>query len=84
VAGLLADGRPHLCGDRFSAADLTFAALSASVLIPPQYGVSLPGPDALPPETAELVERVRDHPAGRYALAMFAEHRREVVVSQPH
>ena len=83
VAGLL-DGRKHLCGDRFSAADLTFAALSASVLVPPVYGVSLPQPDALPPQTAELVERVRPHPAGRYALAMFAEHRREVVANQPH
>ena len=78
MAGLL-DGGKHLCGDRFSAADLTFAALSASVSVPPVYGVSLPQPDALPPETAELVERVRDHPAGRYALAMFAEHRREAV-----
>ena len=29
VAELLADGRPYLCGDRFGAADLTFAALSA-------------------------------------------------------
>jgi hypothetical protein len=70
VAGLL-DGRKHLCGDRFSAADLTFAALSASVSVPPVYGVSLPQPDALPPQTAELVERGRHHPAGRYALAMF-------------
>jgi glutathione S-transferase len=79
VAGLLDGGRKHLCGDRFSAADLTFAALSASVLVPPVYGASLPQPEALPPQTAALVERVRHHPAGRYALAMFAEHRREAV-----
>lgn len=78
MAGLL-DGGKHLCGDRFSASDLTFAALSPPVLVPPEYGVSLPQPDALPPQTAELVERVRHHPAGRYALAMFAEHRREAV-----
>jgi hypothetical protein len=63
--------------------NLTFAALSASVLVPPVYGVSLPQPDALPPHTAELVERVRNHPAGRYALALFADHRREVVANQP-
>ncbi len=79
VAELLADGRRHLCGDRFTAADLTFAALSASVVVPPTYGVSLPQPDVLPPRTAALVQRVRDHPAGRHALALFAERRRETV-----
>jgi glutathione S-transferase len=35
VAELIADGRQHLCGDRFTAADLTFAALSAAVVSPP-------------------------------------------------
>jgi glutathione S-transferase len=76
VAGLLADGRPHLCGERFGVADLTFAALCAPMVVPPGYGVPLPQPDVLPPETAALVVRAREHPAGRYALALFAEHRR--------
>ena len=62
VAELLADGRAHLCGDRFGAADLTFAALSASMIVPPVYGVPLPQPDILPPHIAALVERARDHP----------------------
>jgi glutathione S-transferase len=80
VAELLADGRPYLCGDRFGAADLTFAALSAAVVVPPVYGVPLPQPDVLPPHTAEFIERVRGHPAGSYALAVFAKHRLECVV----
>jgi glutathione S-transferase len=80
VAELLADGRKHLCGERFGAADLTFAALSASVVVPPVYGVPLPQPDVLPPDIADFVERIRDHPAGRYALAQFTERRRETVV----
>ena len=80
VAELLADGRPHLCGERFGAADLTFAALSAAVVVPPVYGVPLPQPDVLAPHTARFVERVREHPAGRYALALFAQHRRDSVV----
>jgi glutathione S-transferase len=75
VADRLADGRTHLCGERFGVADLTFAALSASVVVPPVYGVPLPQPDVLPPTFAELVRRVRDHPAGRYALRLFAERR---------
>jgi glutathione S-transferase len=79
VAELLADGRPHLCGERFGAADLTFAALSAAVILPPVYGVALPQPEALAPDTAALVERAREHPAGRYALALFVGQRRESV-----
>jgi glutathione S-transferase len=77
VAELLGDGRPYLSGERFGAVDLTFAALAASVLAPPEYGVPLPQPEELAPATAELVLRARVHPAGRHALAMFARHRGE-------
>ncbi len=76
AAELLADGRPHLCGESFGAADLTFAAMSASVVIPPVYGVALPQPEVLPARTAELVRRARAHPAGAYALAQFVHGRR--------
>jgi len=76
VAGLLSDGRPYLCGERFSAADLTFAALSAPVIIPSVYGVSLPQPEVMPAQLAAIVERAREHPAGRFALTLFANHRR--------
>ncbi len=77
VAELLRDGRPYLCGERFGAADLTFAALAAAIVIPPVYGTPLPQPELLAPTAAALVERAREHPAGRYALMLFAEHRRE-------
>jgi len=80
VAELLADGRPYLCGERFGAADLTFAALSAAVLVPPVYGVQLPQPSVLSPAMASLVERVRAHPAGAYALKLFAEQRSKTLV----
>jgi hypothetical protein len=33
----------------------------------------------LPPDIAAFVERVRAHPAGRYALALFKKRRRETV-----
>jgi glutathione S-transferase len=79
VANLRADGRTYLCGDRFSAADLTFAALSAAIAVPPAYGVPLPQPDILPSHTAEFIERVRSHPAGEYALDLYEKHRRERV-----
>jgi glutathione S-transferase len=70
VAELLSDGRPFLCGERFSAADLTFAALAAAVTAPPQYGVRLPQPDELPEPVAGELRAFRDHPAGRYARAL--------------
>lgn len=79
VAELLSDGRPYLCGERFSAADLTFAALSASIVVPPMYGVPLPQPDVLTSGMAVLVQRAREHPAGRYALTLYAQHRRETI-----
>jgi glutathione S-transferase len=71
AAGLLADGRPHLCGERFTAADLTFAALAAALIVPPVYGVRLPQPEEMQPQTAALVRRAREHPAGAYALSLF-------------
>jgi glutathione S-transferase len=80
VAELLTDGREYLCGERFSAADLTFAALSASVLVPPTYGVPLPQPEVLPADMASVVRQARSHPAGRYALRLFADRGRETVV----
>jgi glutathione S-transferase len=75
VAGRLADGRPFLCGESFTAADLTFAALAAAVLMPPEYGVPLPQPEVLPDPMAAKVNEFREHPAGAHALRMFREER---------
>jgi len=79
AAELLADGRPYLCGESFTAADLTFAALAAAMVVPPEYTVRLPQPedDDVPPEPGALIEQFREHPAGQHALAMFSQHRRE-------
>ena len=79
VAERLTDGRRYLCGERFTAADLTFASLSAAVVVPPQYGVSLPQPDILPALIARTVRSFREHPAGEYALKIFREERFRVV-----
>lgn len=80
VAELLADGRPYLSGERFGAADLTFGALSAAVVAPPDYGTPLPDPAEMAPETRAFVERARAHPAGAFALTLVERHRRERVV----
>jgi glutathione S-transferase len=71
----LADGRRYLVGDAFSIADLTFAALSAPLVAPPQYGVRLPAVDELPPGMADMVREHRATRAGEHALRMFATER---------
>lgn len=76
VGRLLADRRPFLAGERFTAADLTFAALSSPVTVPPEYGVPLPALDELPPAMADVVRELRATPAGEHALRMYREERR--------
>jgi glutathione S-transferase len=81
AATRLAEG-PYLCGTHFTAADLTFAALVAPALCittEEGYGAVLPSLDDLDAEARELVEETRSHPAGQFALRMFAEERPRVV-----
>ena len=75
VGERLADGRPYLMGDSFTAADLTFAALSAPLVLPLGYGVPLPSVEELPARMAEVVRSLREHPAGAHALAMYRTER---------
>jgi len=75
VAERLGDGRQFLVGDAFSAADLTFASLSAPLLLPRNYGVPLPDVDELPHGCAEQIRHWRQHPAGKFALRMFEQER---------
>jgi glutathione S-transferase len=75
VGGRIA-GRRYLVGDRFTAADLTFASMAAPMLLPDEYGTRLPGRDEAPPALRELVDEFRGHPAGAYALRLFREDRR--------
>ena len=81
VADLLADGRPYLCGERFGAADLTFAALSAAAIVPPIYGTPLPQPDEPAARHGRAGAACARAPGGRYAMRMFEDHRREVVAA---
>lgn len=81
VGQCLGDHR-YLVGDRFSIADLTFAALASPVLLPsPEegFGAELPRLDEIPPNWASVARELRASAAGQHALRMFAEERGERV-----
>ncbi|MBW4488586.1 MAG: glutathione S-transferase [Trichocoleus desertorum ATA4-8-CV12] len=78
VSQRLSDGRRYLVGNTFTAADLTFAALAAPVLMPKEYGVTLPEFEELPPGMAVRVAELQAMPATAYALRLFQEERHNV------
>jgi len=75
VSELLADGRSYLVGNRFSAADLTFAALAAPALRPENYGVKVLQFHELPPDMLTQVKQLRQTPAGAYVMRLYREER---------
>ena len=77
LAQHLADGRKFLIGDRFTVADLTFAALAAPVLMPPGHPTKFPPLDEFPAEARAQITRWRESPAGEFGLRMYRDHRDE-------
>jgi glutathione S-transferase len=75
VGELVSDGRRYLVGNRFSVADLTFAALAAPTILPPTYGVALPTVEDFSGEPRARIEAWRASPAGRFALRLYGTER---------
>jgi glutathione S-transferase len=71
----LADGRKYLLGDQFSAADITFAALAAPLLMPPNHHVPPTPLAALPKQMQIEVEAARATVAGQFGLRLYRENR---------
>jgi len=75
IGDRLADGRRYLVGDRFTAADLTFAALAAPVVLPDRHPFPMPPVDRFPAATRDQIARWREHPAGAFARRIYLDHR---------
>ena len=80
AVGARLEGRRYLVGDRFGAADLTFASLSAPAILPeghPAWGTDVA---RLPEEFRALVGELRATRAGEHVVRMYREHRHFAVV----
>ena len=75
VSAHLADGRRYICGDRFTAADLTFAALASPVLLPEGHPKVKADYKRVPAAMRAEIEALRATPAGQLALRLYREER---------
>jgi glutathione S-transferase len=75
VSELLSDGRKYLLGDRFSAIDITFAALAVPILQPPEQYTPSTSLDLLPAPMQADIRNCRSTPAGEFGLRLYREHR---------
>jgi glutathione S-transferase len=75
VEARLGDGRRFLSGDRLSAADLTFAALAAPMVLPVECRAVQPALEELPARMREVILQLRETDAGRFVMRMFAQER---------
>lgn len=71
--GLLADGRPYLCGDQFSRADITAASLLAPLVNPPQHPTY--ANLALPKALAQTISNWQGRPILKWVTQLYAERR---------
>jgi cytochrome P450/glutathione S-transferase len=64
-----------LFGDRLTVADLVFAAGTAPITLPPEYGAPFPAFSDSPPPMQSTVLAVQATPAGQHALRVYREFR---------
>jgi glutathione S-transferase len=75
VNNLLTDGRKYLLGDKFSAIDITFAALAAPILQPPEQHIPPSSMESLPVQMQADIQKCRSTLAGEFGLRLYRENR---------
>jgi cytochrome P450/glutathione S-transferase len=65
----------YLFGDHLTVADLVFAAGTAPITLPPEYGAPFPAFSDSPPAMQATVSAVQATPAGQLALRVYREFR---------
>lgn len=75
VGDCLGDDREFLVGNRFTAADLTFAALSAPLLLPPQCPAAMPTSVSMPVDVMEQLLPFQESKAGKFTLRLYEKER---------
>jgi glutathione S-transferase len=75
VSALLVERR-YLAGERFGAADLTFAALGGALVLP-RENRWMKHDVALPPHMRAFIDRLRATRAGEHTARCYREHRSE-------
>ena len=71
--GLLADGRPYLCGEHWSRADLTAASLLAPLVAPPEHPTIKTV--AFPAQVRAAMNEWAQRPILRHVAQCYARHR---------
>jgi glutathione S-transferase len=75
VTEVLSDGRKYLLGDQFSAIDITFAALAAPTIQPPEHHISPSPLELLPDQMQTDIRNFQATPAGEFGLWLYRENR---------
>jgi glutathione S-transferase len=72
---VIGDGRRYIAGDRFSVADLTFAALAAPVVLPPNHPTQTFELSLFSQAAQDQIQRWRERPAGQFAVRLYEDDR---------
>ena len=75
VDALLSDGRKYLLGDNLSLADFAFSSIASYMILPAEFGGTMPTISQVPEQFRNVVTELRTTPAGQFVLRLYYEHR---------
>jgi len=75
VDDLLSDGRKYLTGNKLTLADIAFASVSASLIVPDEFGGVMATINDTPDELRNAINELRTTAAGQFVLRLYHEDR---------